>query len=333
LPVRKEKKVSRGFRVGQWIRVRSSKEILDTLDADGTLDGLPFMPEMLKYCGQRYRVYRSAHKTCDTVLSWAIRSVDDAVHLDLRCDGSAHGGCQAGCLFFWKTAWLKSVDGDNDTQIAVNATTDASDAHIASVALTKGTRQPSSTGETEPRYRCQATQLRKFTREVTRRGRWNPIFYLRDLTSGNVRPLQFLWFGAIAVLNAFSHRWLRRRYPHLCGGASGKTPMFSTNLSPGEIVQVRSKDEIMQTVNADMRNRGLSFDVEMVAYCGTEQRVLRRVEQIIDEKTGRMMRLPNPCIVLDGIVCSGNLSMTRMFCPRSIYPYWREIWLKRLTTD
>jgi hypothetical protein len=58
--------------------------------------------------------------------------------------------------------------------------------------------------------------------------------------------------------------------------------------------------------------------------------VLRRVEQIIDERTGRMMRLPNDCIVLDGVVCPGRLSERRLFCPRAIYPFWREIWLQRI---
>src|SRR4051794_17968284 len=28
----------------------------------------------------------------------------------LRCDGSAHGGCQAGCRLYWKEAWLRRVD-------------------------------------------------------------------------------------------------------------------------------------------------------------------------------------------------------------------------------
>ena len=37
-----------------------------------------------------------------------MRSMKNAVFLEgLRCDGSAHGGCQRGCLFFWKEAWLK----------------------------------------------------------------------------------------------------------------------------------------------------------------------------------------------------------------------------------
>src|SRR5262249_35222364 len=54
------------LRAGDLVEVRSEPEILATLDAEGRLDGLPFMPEMLQYCGQRFRVFKSAHKTCDT---------------------------------------------------------------------------------------------------------------------------------------------------------------------------------------------------------------------------------------------------------------------------
>src|SRR5689334_9927054 len=99
------------MKVGEWVEVRSKEEILRTLDSDGRLDGMPFMPEMFAFCGKRFQVYKRAHKTCDTVFPIRARRVDRAVHLETRCDGQAHGGCQAGCLLFWKDAWLKPVDG------------------------------------------------------------------------------------------------------------------------------------------------------------------------------------------------------------------------------
>ena len=101
------------LRAGDIVEVRSANEILSTLDVNGTLDALPFMPEMLQYCGKRFRVYKSAHKSCDTIKDWmTMRGMTNAVHLEgLRCDGEAHGGCQAGCLLFWKVAWLKLVSG------------------------------------------------------------------------------------------------------------------------------------------------------------------------------------------------------------------------------
>ena len=51
------------------MEVRSADEILGTLDEHGRLDGLPFMPEMLEFCGRRVRVQSRAHKTCDTILA------------------------------------------------------------------------------------------------------------------------------------------------------------------------------------------------------------------------------------------------------------------------
>ena len=90
------------------LRVRSADEILSTLDSDGTVDGLLFMPEMLKYAGREFRVEASAHKTCDGASG--IRQMDRTVHLaGLKCDGSALGGCQAGCLLFWREEWLRSA--------------------------------------------------------------------------------------------------------------------------------------------------------------------------------------------------------------------------------
>ncbi len=295
------------------------------------MDGMPFMPEMLQYAGQRFQVYKSAHKTCDTVKEYAIRRVESAVHLNgLRCDGQAHGGCQAGCLLFWKEAWLKPVagivagaeervEGERDPQFEGRR-----------AGLYAATRGKGDGADTRERYRCQATDLLKFTKEVRRRDRWNPLFYVKDLTSHNVTIGQFVRYGLMAALNALSRRVIARRYPLLCGTAGKHTPAEETNLQAGELVRVKSKAEIMRTLNPDLRNRGLSFDVEMAPHCGLERRVLRRVEKIVDEKTGMMMQFPNACIVLEDVVCSGNLSMNRMFCPRAIYPYWREIWLRRI---
>src|SRR5690349_6467582 len=102
--------MSKQLKIGDWVEVRSKEEILQTLDSRGWLDGMPFMPEMLQFCGKRFQVYKSAHKTCD-YSSAKIRSrrVEDTVHLRTQCDGSAHDGCQAGCLLYWKEAWLKPV--------------------------------------------------------------------------------------------------------------------------------------------------------------------------------------------------------------------------------
>ena len=72
---------------------------------------MPFMPEMLRHVGRRYTVTRRVDKICDTIAATGSRRMHATVYLDdLRCDGSGHGGCQAGCKIYWKEAWLRRVD-------------------------------------------------------------------------------------------------------------------------------------------------------------------------------------------------------------------------------
>ena len=101
------------LKAGDWVEVRSRNEILATLDENGSLDNLPFMPEMLQYCGRRLRVSKRADKTCEYTQAGICR-MTNSVHLEgIRCDGSEHDGCQAGCLIFWKEAWLKRSTNGN----------------------------------------------------------------------------------------------------------------------------------------------------------------------------------------------------------------------------
>jgi hypothetical protein len=99
------------------------------------------------------------------------------------------------------------------------------------------------------------------------------------------------------------------------------------NLKPGELVQVKSYDDILATLDANNKNRGLWFDAEMVKYCGGTYAVLCRVETLIDNKTGRLIKLQNNCIVLDGVTNRGDY---HGFNPRNEYLFWREIWLERV---
>jgi hypothetical protein len=119
-------------------------------------------------------------------------------------------------------------------------------------------------------------------------------------------------------------------YPYEGGRVTGKTPSLRLDLQPGELVRVRPLEEILQTINVARQNRGLGFAPEMVRYCGGTFRVRSRVKQILDEKTGKMMTFGNECVILEDVICRSECSGKRMFCPRSIYPYWREIWLQRV---
>lgn len=327
----------------EWVEVRSLPEILATLDARAQLEGLPFMPEMRRHCGKRFRVYKRAHRTCDTVDYVGGRRMENTVHLEgLRCDGEAHGGCQALCLLFWKEAWLRRVDGP-DTTAATAKAAGCSDADLDLCVRAPG--QDASTPD--PTWVCQATQLLEAS-VALRKSDLTP--YFEDLASRNVRPLQMLRMFAFAAFEFLVggryglstplrvvHDWIMRLvggspFPQRLGKIplKGKTPVHKLDLKAGEWVRVKSLEEILETVDESGRNRGMSFHSEMVPFTEKTFRVLRRIEHIVSEKTGKMIHLKNDAVILEGVVChSRNIDNCRRFCPRSIYLYFREIWLER----
>jgi hypothetical protein len=333
------------LRAGDWVEVKSKQEILATLDKQGRLDGLPFMPEMFEYCGQRVRVSKRAHKTCDPPSGLAARKMESAVHLDdLRCDGQAHGGCQAGCLLFWKEAWVKPVNAESAHETSAPAASGCTETDVHA-----GTVRKHKTGA-DVAYVCQSTQLFQATGALAW---WDLRQYVEDYVSGNVRLHQFfaaMLFTLYSVMEGAGvgfgapMRWVYDRFQQLRGGAvypkrrgriplGQPTPANTLNLSPGEAVRVKSIDEILGTLNRENFNRGLFFDYEYVAFCGKTYRVLRRVERIINEKTGALVKLKSDAIILEGVACEARYAECRRFCPRAIYPYWREIWLERVDSS
>jgi hypothetical protein len=105
------------------------------------------------------------------------------------------------------------------------------------------------------------------------------------------------------------------------------------NLQPGELVRVKSHEDILKTVNREGLNRGLFFSQEHVPYCGGAYRVHKRVDRIIDEKNGKMLQFKSDCIMLENVVCQARYNAGLSFCPRADYPYWRELWLERVDPD
>jgi hypothetical protein len=318
-------------KIGELVEVRSPSEILATLDERGRLDALPLMPEMLQFAGKQLRVSKRAFKTCDQVKNSGMYRMERTVHLEgVRCDGSAHGGCQAGCLIFWKEGWLKRAEPDGHAQPAPASTP------VATLETLQRETRPPGAGPDEEIFSCQNTAIPEAA--PTHIPGWDVRQYIEDVTSGNAPLGQVLRGLAIHLFNRFqraNRRFLPRLllinggrpYPHIEGRAQGRTPKETLDLQLGELVEVKSREEVFATLDQTGHNRGLRFDIEMLRYCGKRARVQRRVNRLIDEKTGKMVHIKGDCIVLDGFVCAADFHQS---CPRGIEEYWREIWLRRV---
>jgi hypothetical protein len=307
------------IRRGDVVEVRSAREILATLDGQGRLQGLAYMPEMRRFCGGTFRVFRRADLVCVEGLDGR-RWMKDAVLLeDVWCDGSAHGDCQRGCLVFWKEQWLRKLTaGERRTARSDDGT------HLAPApppgADQEGVQlspSQSAAGRSGAPYSCQSAHLHEATEECAG---WEPPQYLVDAANGNVSLREFLAFAA-----GFVGRRLKRlvgvRLEEPWSPGKASAPGGALDLQPGEIVQVRSREEILASLDPRRRNRGLTFEQPMLEMCGRRFRVQRRVDRIIIETTGEMRPIRNT-VVLEGVNCS--------FCPRANPFYWREIWLERV---
>jgi hypothetical protein len=320
------------LRPGEPVRVRSASEIFKTLDERGTLEGLPFMPEMVKYCGRVSSVGKRADKTCGDS-SWGLRRMTNTVHLSgIRCDGAAHGGCQAACLIYWKEAWLERIEPGSAEDPGAPQT--ASEGAFVTGTLLPAARNGNAPSDHEPAWRCQATEI---PRASVRLHGWQLGQYRRDARNwGTRKVLRVLIVDAFNRFQHLNRRYLPRLllfkagqpYPFIDGTLEkGRTPSAELGLRPGDLVRIKPKEEIIKTLDRTNKNRGLSFDIEMVKYCGHTARVRGRVERLIDERTGQMIHIKSDCIILEGVVCTADY---HRLCPRSIYSYWRELWLEKV---
>jgi hypothetical protein len=328
------------FRAGDSVIVCSAQEILSTLDANGSLDGLPFMPEMLDWCGKPFRVLRRVEKTCVDIgfPTYPNRrfAADDVVMLEgPRCDGHGHDGCKRGCRIFWKEAWLRRAEGaptptppptQTPTQTPAPPPAPMAEAGLAELSARLKVRAD------EQRYFCQSTELKNATEPFPGKTRpWMVRIAFKQIRNGDrsARDLAkrfVIWFVTKLRRITYGDKLLR--------GPNKTTPAASLDLKPGELVRVKRLNEIVATLDQKGRNRGMHICYEMTRCCGEEAEVRIRVDRIIDERTGTMRKLQNTVMLRnmrsDPNLCEECLCYEEMGdCPRGELMYWREIWLER----
>jgi hypothetical protein len=108
--------------------------------------------------------------------------------------------------------------------------------------------------------------------------------------------------------------------------------MFTTTiprhlgLRAGEWVVIRSKAEILSTLDARSRLDGLPFQPEMFEFCGRRMRVAKVAHKTCDtiHKTGG--RRMEDTVHLEGARCDGAMHGN---CQADCVFFWKEAWLKR----
>jgi hypothetical protein len=305
--------VAEKCRPGDLVEVKSANDIAATLDSAGTLDQLPFMPEMIEYCGKRFRVSQkvvivcaSGTKTGSTLRGF--RSNDVVLLEGLRCSGAAHDGCQKACMIFWREAWLRKV---NSTKSA--SANEQADAEQLKSQLT--TRVGPNT------YFCQASELLRATRGLSKVERYAKC--IDEIRFGNCSIFEMARRIRIFVF------WKARRMllGHYARGNAKPTPSGTLDLKSGELVEVKPLESISCTLDEHANNRGLWFSPNMRLSCGQQRKVQKRIEKLIVDGTGEMRQLKNTVFLEDSHCGCAHIALGG--CSRREYVYWREIWLQR----
>jgi len=304
----------RSFRAGDRVVVRSPEEILATLDVNGTLDDVPFMPEMLGLCGQSFRVAKRVEKTCvEGHLMRRFPANDIVILGESRCRGGDHDGCNRACMIFWKEPWLREA-GPRESAIAVDE------------GEAQRLRERLKAKADETHYFCQSTQLAAATEAFPSRYRVRMIWLaLREAWIGNRSVVEVAKLLLHGVRLFFGKRGIESEIERL-RGPNKRTPTEALGLQPGDRVRIKSHSEIVQTLDRETKNRGLKIAPAMTKNCGRQYEVFERVERMISETTGEMRKVRNT-VSLRQLECLCYYVLGG--CPRGDLQYWREIWLER----
>ncbi len=134
--------------------------------------------------------------------------------------------------------------------------------------------------------------------------------------------------------NRYAKRWLKRGYNltiKFTGDSARKEKIASFRqpvaLKDGDIVRVRSEQEIMSTLDPFNELKGCSFLGDMHRYCGTNQRVHRSMRYFMDERDYKLKKTRG-LILLENVLCNGAPVFGT--CDRCCFLFWREEWLEKI---
>ena len=149
----------------------------------------------------------------------------------------------------------------------------------------------------------------------------------RSLVGGLKRMLAAPW-------NQHVKKWLKRAYYTSLrwreaspAQAAAREFAQAVSFEKGDIVKVRSQEEIVSTLDPFKELKGCAFLPSMYQYCGTQQRVLMSMQRFIDERDYKLKKARG-VVLLENVICSG----TSLFgaCDRCCFLFWREEWLEKL---
>lgn len=288
LPKRKDHRFARG----DTVRVKDRERISGSIQPARKTDGCLFMDQMWDYCGQTFKVSKVVDVFYDERKREHFRPRSSIYILEgLTCEGRMGHfpfQCDRGCFILWHEDWLEKVQESQESPQSVG-------------------QQPCTAGEESPPM-CQLECIS----EIEQQNSW----------------LYSKWRSFIMTCSTCKSR-VRNTMPRHAGDSgysktTSQAPRGNRDqIHPGDMVKVRSQDEIQNTLDTSGRTRGCLFTEGMEAHCGKEYRVFRRVDHFFDEAKQKTCKCNN-LFLLEGAYCN------RTSCDRNCFYFWHGSWLQKI---
>lgn len=107
------------------------------------------------------------------------------------------------------------------------------------------------------------------------------------------------------------------------GADTSKPAAFASQFRVGDLVEVRSMEEILPELDVEGRFENLPFMPEMLAFAGSTFKVEHRLEQIGGK--GYIPRFWPKTVTLKGVFCNGS---AHDCCGKKCQLLWKDVWLK-----
>lgn len=161
---------------------------------------------------------------------------------------------------------------------------------------------------------CQLTNMHEL---VLRNSGLNNLFQLR---------IKLVWSTKKKVIflkNKLFHSIIRQKKTEALG-------IFGhTQIVPGDMIKVRSEEEIRSVLNDWGGYKGCIFTPEMYGHCNKTYRVFKKIDYFYDEVKQKMCKCKD-IFLLEGILCGGQRKMFPSNCDRNCFLFWHSAWLQKL---
>ena len=172
---------------------------------------------------------------------------------------------------------------------------------------------------------CQLTNIQKLEHKVIP-GTYQKLSFRIKIRLKRILGLE-RWRKLKKIIGYFLISSHRKNKKNIITQSQNIAHNESIIFKPGDLVRIKSKEEIEQTLDAWRSLKGCAFMKEMEKYCNTVQRVLKPVERFTDERDFKIKSVSG-LVLLEGLMCEGTATFGR--CDRSCFYFWRVEWLEKI---